>query len=114
MRDWTGVGKRWRCAQCVIPLDYLELWQDSVSGDVFCMECWMTMGSNMIPVVEPIICDECGTPVKPTSADKYGRWSGQGEWIVTCEPCAEPLTEDEYNQAVAQLVELMEKTGEDG
>lgn len=107
----TTVGRRWRCGSCVGLLAYLEIWQDPVTGDVFCNECWM---SNIVaaasPVVPPSICEACLIPLRPNRGQQLENWSGIGEWACVCEACATPPTPEEESDMISGLLRLLEET----
>lgn len=115
MRNWLDAGKIWRCSHCLDLLDYLELRQDSVTGDVFCQECWFGIPELAHPAVPTLVCDECGIPMRSTILESNpSGWHGTGFVAQLCEGCQEPLTDEELEEYVASLVQLLEDTDEDG
>lgn len=116
MRNWLEAGAKWRCAHCVEPLTFAEIWQDAQSGDTFCAVCWISLTPHLQPVLPPVLCEECGAAVKPGRNQRAlsSYWNGVGDWPTLCEFCAEPVSEDEEQDVIERFLKLLEDTHEEG
>lgn len=115
MKNLLDVGQRWRCAHCVCLLGFADIWQDPVSGDVFCSECWMSNAVPApLPVLPPSICEECLIPIRPSRGLQLEGWSGVAEWACICDSCSEPPTPEEESDVISGLLRLLEATDEEG
>lgn len=112
---WVGMGRAWRCVECLAPLEVVEIWQDSKTGEAYCAGCWLISEDELELQSPPNLCGACNAPFKPIPNQNYlGGWSGSMPAASpVCEACAKPLTDDEVREAVDGFLQLLEDTDED-
>lgn len=117
MKDWAATGKNWRCAECLTPLRYLDLWQDASDGQVYCQDCWLLdVGADLEPFREiaapPLVCDECAVPMPSSITQTTAHHWEAGPQL--CESCRVPPSDHEVEEAVKGFLRVLEETSEDG